>query len=104
MLSPARSEDEKAKGERFFPLDSLISGPLPEHAILSEGKFSPTHLVLSTYHSSSLRDLNRSIPWLIPGPIKLTAKFNHHANAYYYNKKQCIEERHTQCCWLFIVF
>ena len=71
---------------RDFPLDPLISGPLPEHAILSEGGFSPAHSVLSTYHSPSLRG-NRSRPWLIPPPVNLTGKFNRHANPYYYNKK-----------------
>lgn len=86
------------KRQEIFHLDLLISGPLPEHAIPSKGGFSPTHLVLPTYHSTSLRDLNRSMPWLIPDPIKLTANLTTMPMHFIITKKQCIKERHIQFC------
>lgn len=86
------------KRQEIIRLDPLISGPLPEHAIPSKGGFSPTHLVLPTYHSTSLRDLNRSMPWLIPDPIKLTANLTTMPMHFIITKKQCMKERPTQFC------
>lgn len=91
------------KRQEIFHLDPLISEPLPEHVNPSKGGFSPTHLVLPTYHSTSLRDLNRSMPWLIPDPIKLTANLTTTPMHFIITKKQRIKERHTQFCWLFSV-